>query len=622
MKYILLLILLTQVLFSQDLLLDNLLKEYEDSESLYKKTKKENAGFLLIYSRADLEKMQAYSLQDVLKTTRAYTLQTNRTGAISILNAGAGKAAMPPIKLYIDDVEISTVTQRNALDMYGNMNIYFVDHIEIYQGGSSIAFGNEPGSMVIRLYSKNPQRENSTSIEASVDSESGGALRVLDAGVFGEYNYLAYASVANQKFDTYSTNGQTLSRDAKQYQAHFKFAKENDFTIELDGIINKTDIFKGFGVAPTGDESKRAYGYLSAIKYFPNDLELSMSISQETKRANNTDAINIANSINNKIYMNVYSNTYKTALKKKVVNGKNDFLMGIEFQKKIVDVHDYEGITHPANKGTDELDIYMIFIEEMYNINENHLISLSAKLDRYESNYSEDSNEYALRLGYTGILNNNFSTKLFATRRYVYPTTLQTSFTPAPYYANPDLEASEIDMLSGEIEYNNDKSRLVFGFAYKELDKALVMGKIGGNMMYVNSDTTNYIHRYYLRGEYKFDYDNKVILEGFKLFKDGYYSPGSGGLIQIFNTFKKFDIYNELVYREDYSLNYGAGEVKMDAGYDYTLAISYNVSKKLKIKAKGENLLDKASETLIDTTCNVKVPAIQRRAILTMEYTF
>jgi len=622
MKLFLLFILLSQILLSQELVLDNLLKEYEDSESLYKKTKKESAGYLIVYSREDLEAMQAFSLQDVLKTLRMYSIQTNRTGAIGILNSGSGKAAMPPIKLYIDDVEISTVVQRNALDMYGNMNIYFVDHIEIYQGGSSIAFGNEPGSMVIRLYSKDPQRENSTSVEASIDSESSGGLRVLDAGVSGEYNYLAYASALKQDFDRYSSYGHTLSRDTKQYQAHFKFAKEDDFSVDLDGIINKTDIFKGFGVAPTGDDSTRAYGYISAIKYFPNNLELSMSVSQEKKEADNTDSIKIPNTFNNDIHMNIYSNTYKTALKKKIVNGNNDLLVGVEFQKKTLDLHDYKGINHPGIQGPDELDIYMIFAEDMYNINENHLLTFSAKLDRYIDNHSQNSTEYALRLGYIGILSESFSTKLFAIRRYVYPTALQTSFAPPSYYVNPDLDASHVNMISGEIEYNKNKSRLVFGFAYKEVDDALILGKVNNKMMYINSCDTTYMHRYYLRGEYKFDYDNKIIVEGFKLFKDGYYSPGSGGLIQVFNRFGKFNIYNELVYRDDYTLDYGAGNVKMDAGYDYTLAISYNLNKKIKIKAKGENLLDKASETLMDTTGFIKVPAIQRRGILTMEYTF
>mgnify|MGYP002639007410 FL=1 len=57
----------------------------------------------------------------------------------------------------------------------------------------------------------------------------------------------------------------------------------------------------------------------------------------------------------------------------------------------------------------------------------------------------------------------------------------------------------------------------------------------------------------------------------------------------------------------------------MDAGYDYTLAVSYPVSKKMEIKLKGENLLDKASQTSIN---GFNVPAVERRALLTMEYAF
>jgi len=620
MRILFIITFIATLLFSQELILDNLLKEYEDSESLYKKTKKESAGFLLIYSRADLEKMQAFTLQDVLKTIRMFSLQTNKTGAISILNSGAGKSYMPPIKLYIDDFEVSTVVQRNAFDMYGNMDIYFVDHIEIYQGGSSIAFGNEPGSMVVRLYSKEPQRENSTSIQVSVDSKAGGNLRVLDAGTFGKYDYLAYASASKLDFDSYTRNNQELSRDGKRYQTHFKFSQKNNFAVELDGIMNKTDVFNGFGVAPTGDETIRSYGYINAIKYFPNDIELSISATQEKKEATNNDALFIPNTINNQIHMNIYSNTYKTALKKKIVNGKNDLLLGVEFQKKVFDVHDYTGITHTPVQGPDELNIYMIYLEELYNINENHILTFSAKLDRYEDNYSKNSNEYSLRLGYAGVLSDNFSTKLFATRRYVYPSMLQTSFSPPTYFANPDLESANVDMITGEIEYNENKSRLVFGFAYKEIDDALVFNKI--KKIYVNRDSTVYFHRYYLRGEYKFNYDNKIIIEAFKGFKDVYASPGSGALVQIFNTFGKFDIYNELIYRADYTVDYGAGDININKGYDYTLAVTYNINKKLKLKLKGENLLDEASKTPIDPEGFVQVPAIERRGILTMEYTF
>ena len=217
-------------------------------------------------------------------------------------------------------------------------------------------------------------------------------------------------------------------------------------------------------------------------------------------------------------------------------------------------------------------------------------------------------------------MSDSFSTKLFATRRYVYPNVLQTSFAPPSLFPNPNLDAANVDMFTGEIGYNKNKSKLIFGFAYKETDNGLIFNKL--KKIYVNNDSTVYFHRYYIRGEYKFNYDNKIIVEAFKGFKDVYASPGSGALVQLFNTFGKFDIYNELIYRAGYTVDYGAGDINIDKGYDYTLAVTYNINKKLKLKLKGENLLDEASKTPIDPEGFIQVPAIERRGILTMEYTF
>ena len=99
-------------------------------------------------------------------------------------------------------------------------------------------------------------------------------------------------------------------------------------------------------------------------------------------------------------------------------------------------------------------------------------------------------------------------------------------------------------MISGELQYKTDSNRLVFGAAYKEINDALTFDKT--KKMYVNKKSTIYFHRYYIRAEHHFNLDNKIILEGFKAFKDVYGSPGAGALLQVFNTFGKFDIYNEL----------------------------------------------------------------------------
>ncbi|MCD6172843.1 MAG: TonB-dependent receptor [Sulfurimonas sp.] len=629
MKKILLLILFVPLLFSQELLLDSLLNEYQDSESLYKKTKKESAGFLLVYSREDLERMQAYSLKDVLKTIRLYTLQMHSIGVSRILNVGQGKSALPPIKLYIDDFEITSVAQGNALDMYGEMDIYFVDHIEIYQGGNSIAFGNSPGSMVIRLYSKDPSRENSSSTQITFDSKSSGDFRIIDAGSADEYDYLFYADAAKTNYKKPTRNKQELSRDASRLQAHFKISQDDNFEIAIDTISTKTDIFNGMGTAPLGDDSLRRYTYINAIKYFQGDIKLSLAASTERKKFFNSDANGIqlttdlqGTPTGNDLDIDIHSNTYKITLDKKIIDGNHDFLIGAEFQQNRLKVKTYKGTNVTPVIGPKKLDIYMFYLEELYNINKNNLLAFSAKVDYYKDSFSKSSTEYAYRLGYISLINEVWTTKLFAISRYTYPNALQTTFAPPVYNVNPELESSTTKMLAGELEYNDNTHRVVFGYAYKVIDDALSFDKV--TKKYINSPDTIYFNRVYIRGEHHFNFNNKAIIEVYKGYKDDYYSPGAGALVQLFNKVGKFDIYNELVYRDSYILvNPLTNEdIKMDAGYDYTLAISYPVNKKLKVKLKGENLLNKASKTIIDTAGEIKIPAIERRGLITMEYTF
>ena len=599
-----------------EIALDSLLKKYEESESLYKKTKKESAGFLLVYSREDLEKMQAYTLKDIMKTVRMYTTQINRIGALRSVKLTSGIKAMPPIKLYIDDFEVNSVLQVNALDMYGDMNLYFIDHIEIYQGGSSIAFGNEPGSMVIRLYSKDPLRENSTSVQLSVDSKAGGDLSVVDAGSVGEYKYLFYADAAKTNYDTYKRNNRELSRDGRRYQTHFKISQENNFKVDIDIINLKSDIFNGLGNTPLGDYNSRTYGYIDVIKYFDGDWKISLSASREEKELENedVDGIKLANGNLSKYFnADVVSNTYKAIIEKKIVSGKNDFLIGTQFQQKSFDTKKYDVENMTPNFDSGKLDIYMFYVEELYNIDENNLLAFSGKLDYYKPDFTKDSTEYSIRLGYISLLSEDWHTKIFGIRRYVYPAMLQSSWTSPVYKPNNDLKSSTINMFSGELEYNDNIHRLVFGYAYKVIDDSIGFNQIAKE--YINKKDTVYFNRLYIRGEHHFDFDNKAVIEYYKGYKDEDYSPDSGVLVQLFNKIGKFNIYNELVYHQGYSLR----GVKMDDGYDYTLGVGYPVNRDLNIKLKGENLFDSASETLIDS---IKIPAIEQRVRATVEYTF
>ncbi len=617
MKVILVLLFFVLMLKSEELILDDLLHQYAESESLYHKTKQESSGFLIVYSREDLERMQAYTLKDVLKTVRAFNLLTSKIGQYPLVQSGAGASSVSPIKLYIDDHELAVVMGATPLKIYANMDLYFIDHIEIYQGGSSIAFGNEPGSMVIRLYTKDPEREDSSSAQFSVDSFGGGSLRGIDTGVTGEYKYLLYANAASDRFETHTRDAYELSRDGTRYQAYFNFSQEDNFNLQANYFTSTTDIFNGIGLAPSGGDTNPYQGYVSVTKYFDDDWKLYLSYSTENHELKNHDdkGVMLADgTLSNYLHLDLDNDIYKASIEKKIVDGASDLLLGVQWQQKNLKINSYQsnGVEHPMKWGPDKLDIYMAYVEELYNINEDHLLAFSAKVDHYKNNFSKSSNEYALRAGYTAVFDKAWTTKLFAIRRYQYPNAVQTSFAPN-YNPNPELRSAKVNMLAGEVTYTNDSDTVTFSYAHRHIDDAVIFNSVAKK--YVNKGERAHFGRFFIREEHRFDYDNKIIVEFFKVNKEKYVSSGSGALIQMFNRIGEVDIYNELVYRDDYSVN----GVDIDAGYDYSLGLIYSVNRQLTIKCKGENLLDKASEVPIGT---LELPTVDRRFSATMEYMF
>jgi len=68
---------------------------------------------------------------------------------------------MPPfaIRLYVNDHDMTSASFGSALTLWSDMPVEYIDHIEVYKSASSVEFGNEPGSVIIKLYTKKPERE-------------------------------------------------------------------------------------------------------------------------------------------------------------------------------------------------------------------------------------------------------------------------------------------------------------------------------------------------------------------------------------------------------------------------------------------------------------------------------
>jgi iron complex outermembrane receptor protein len=89
--------------------------------------------------------------------------------------------------------------------VWGDMPIEYIDHIEVYRGASSIEFGNEPGQVVIKLYTKKPEREEGGKLRLLADDKRSHRLDAYYAHTFD--NELPNRHSENRKGDRKQSTG-------------------------------------------------------------------------------------------------------------------------------------------------------------------------------------------------------------------------------------------------------------------------------------------------------------------------------------------------------------------------------------------------------------------------------
>lgn len=607
-------------LFAEENNFDELLSKYREANELHKETKDEKSGHLMVFSRSDLDKMQAYTLSDVLKTVKMFSIKNTTYGSTTLVKSPYSESTMSSIKIYINSYELTSITSGTGLAQFGKMGLNFIDHIEVYQASNAIAFHGEPGNMVIKLYTKNPSRENATVVQLSTDTNGGKRAQVIDAQSFDEYSYLANADISKNNYEKETNkNGSTLSRDGARGQVYFNFEKKNDYLIEGGSAREDYDLFNGFGKAITDGGIIAQHSYLQFTKYLPYNTELIFSTTYETLDVKNSDSLGIHlfdGSQTNALNIKSGSYTYDLLLKKHDTYGDNNFLYGAQIKQKtfFLDYMKGDGIEKNVVLGPKNLDIYMLFLEDTYDINSNNQIILGVKLDYFKNHFTKSSKQNILRLAYISKLSDELSLKTFFQKGYVYPIMTQTTFSPI-YNANPYLKNSDINVAKAELEYARDALTLTIGGGASKSKNGIVFDHTQN--MYINNDKNSDFAQIFFNALYKFDAENKIFIECYRAFKENaMLSSDTGALAQLYTTFGKFDIYNELVYRSSYS---GIDSVYVKNGYDYTAGVIYHYDKNIDIKLKGENIFDKAIQTSIN---GAMIPALERRVILTLEYIF
>ncbi len=431
--------------FADDSIL-NLLSEYEEAADLSNKTKIESLGSYKIFTRRDLEIMQAYKLSDVLKSLPLYTFVPNSFGVFQLTAFGNLVGLNTSYKLFINDHEVSSINTDNPFLIYDEYPLNNIDHIEIYFVSGAVKIGNEPFLLVIKMYTSDPQRENATVLSSRISTNQEYSLSFnTSKKLNNNKSYFLSIAKSYNNFKTQYFNSSPLERDSDRIYGFFQY---NYYDTVLDFSFShvKRDTFINLSLdkQPSISNTISQDFYINATQYFLEDKSLKLNVSLDiNKRKGEFEndlvggglfipPIYLPPNIPIYYYENRTLNKYTLYLSKDFKTEKNTLSLGFSYKKKENNLDNslYKTIATEGNMNGifvfKSTDIYTGYLENQYSIDDKNLLILSLKYDYYKRDGGlKDFGDYIARFGYVSYITKNLYIKSFLARGYVPPSFLR-----------------------------------------------------------------------------------------------------------------------------------------------------------------------------------------------------
>ena len=604
-----------------------LIEDYKQSSELSLKTKNENAGNLVIYTRDDLERMQALTLKDLLKTLRYFSYSESKLAQGDMLNLDSFSNQSKGIRLYLNEHELLSPLKGSGFANFGDMELEFIDHVEIYTGFPSFEFGIAPATVVIRLYTKSAKHDEGGKVKLLGGTYGSHLASGYYTDAFDDFSYFAYVGQYNNDRKAYDNEDSNLNRDQLRNRFYGSLSTQNH-TLEVHAVKTDDDAFMGefedtrnFNVLDNSLETD--YISLSSYSQFMDkSLELKLLYTSQNSELN--EDLQLKNSTANSIssYDMTEEESFTAVLEKKWQLNNHELSLGMQYRYKHFDIEDvsFAGVSTPFTQTFDNEQIYSVYLQDLYALNEHHSLVFSVMGQSYKRGGNVDEpNTSQLRLGY-----------IYTGESMSAKTTLSSQeFAVEPYMVidsrdgNANLKSEGYQSLAQEFIYasNATINNFIFSFARLSDYPLLIERASSGTPRWENSDkdldifTSSY--------EFTYLYSRKDKLE-FSLnyaYSDSVYSQDKAkslsSLIRSLNSFGKFDIFNEL-WAVDPAFN-------SSISLDYSAGVIYHVTQDFSLQAKGENILDRAQERDYYDINNNKffsMSVIDQKAWFGLEYLF
>jgi iron complex outermembrane receptor protein len=635
--------------------LDNLLDNYAIENDLSNDTKIEKTGStqLIVYSRADLDNLQYQTLRDVLTMQRFYTYRENRFGQTDLIDGepySISKAGQI-VKIYIDNHELTTLQYDSMIQLLGNIELDFVDNIQIYQGPPSFDISSQAAVVVIKLYSKDPSRDNANRIGTSIDNHKSSNAFFHTANAKDKLKYFLYTSTTDFQSEKIKNGTTDLSRDEKRNHLFSTFAYDEDnfllqyLTKEKDGFL--TNSFDG---TPIKDDMKDSLLHLGYKRAYLDDKSLEFKTnftrtkskgdflddmpyltSQHTSQTASTNQLIALNNplavVGNQMVMNsggfitadtpltftntgIYGEKYQStddvltaSITKKYDLDDHQLTFGLSFRDKKLNYDTNEYITSAGNVsmfGTPLLsyaNTYNSLAKSNYLTNQTIYSVYGQDAYKLNENHTisfgikaekEKNNYYADENLYTIRLSHTYEkNNLMMMTYYTYMEANKNSF-----YFNTvnDLENEKMDIYGHETKYWGDNFDISYNILHLTIPNLIAADPVTFKNYNMNEDYFLLLNS--IMFNYKFNENNSLMFEPWYQYAkaeqlNDFESYSSGLNTRLVNKFSDYTLYNELVLLKN-NEKYLPDEYELQ----YNAGVTYKYDKDLTLYLRGVNMFD------------------------------
>ncbi|NPA52852.1 MAG: TonB-dependent receptor [Aquificae bacterium] len=600
-----------------------LLEKYEQAGRLEYKTVQEGEGHVILFSKEDLERMQAYTLKDVLKTIKFYHVYSDRYGRYLFNYSLLFSQNVTTVRLFINDHEVSAVSTRTPFSIWDNIPLDNIDHIEIYLGESAIKFGNEYASVLIKLYTKDPSKENVIYTRISKDLKSGYGFSIYDAReVRSNLSYMLMFNIS--KFDRKSFD--SLSRDAQIHYGYLHIDYSN-LHLEASYISKDSDIFLGSALDNRLDdgnfEGNHKYISLTTRLLEDKSLKLTVSFDEIKTYTYEKDQNGLLSCIPNPSIIfqtakvKTLENSSNIFIQKEYTFDNNKLLISGIYKNRRYELKK-EGIlinTIPLyTKGKADEEYFSLLMQGESKINKNIFFVAGIRYDNYQrpSNF-EDIQGFMIKGEFVHKLPKNIYYKIFGGSFFVPTAFIEVA-------NNPNLQVQKNKFITVELEKKYKKSDIILAVGHTSIKDGIYFNP--WTLKFQNLQEELSFTFYSIYAKLKISKTGKILLDIFKIDPNKDILPFSskeGAGLHVFEKIGKFDTYIGIIYRDGYLFD----NIEIDDGIDLTVAVKYRLNDKINIGIKGENLLNKALKvpyvgiSQIDT-----YPSIDRKIYITLVSSF